>query len=112
MAQKIKVGVVGTGGIYRGAHAQAWLANPDVELVALCDVVKEKAEKFAAEHKVPRVFTDYRDVINLAEVDVIDICTPNLYHSRIAVEALNAGKHVFCEKPDAITPDEAQKMAD
>lgn len=109
---KLKVGAVGTGGMFKGSHLTSWLANPDTELVALCDVNKEAADKIAAEHNIADVYEDYRDLLTRADLDIINICTPNLYHSEIAVAALKAGKHVFCEKPDAVSPDEAVKMAE
>jgi predicted dehydrogenase len=80
----------------------------------MCDIVPSKALKLAPDWGVPatRVFADYHDVLALDDVDAVDICTPNLYHSEIAVAALEAGKHVFCEKPDAVSPEKAQAMAD
>ncbi len=109
---KLKMAVIGTGGIWNFCHADALLGHPDVEIVAACDIVKSKAQKFAKAHRVKHVFADYRDVLKLKGLDFVDICTPNLYHSEIAVAAMKAGKHVFCEKPDAVNPVEAQKMAD
>ncbi|WP_409342957.1 Gfo/Idh/MocA family protein [Paenibacillus sp. MBLB4367] len=83
-----------------------------MELVALCDTDQEKAEKTAKEFGIPAFYTDYRELLQRNDIDAVDICTPNLYHSIIAIAALQAGKHVFCEKPDAVNPEEAQKMAD
>lgn len=112
MSKKLKMGAVGIGGIWSGIHADAWLKHPEVEIVAVCDIVESKARKFAEAHKIPHVTTDYRELLKLEEIDFIDICTPNLLHSEISVAALNVGKHVICEKPDAVSPQEAQKMAD
>lgn len=113
MGNKLKFGVVGTGNIFRTAHLQPLLEHDEVEIIALCDINKPKAEKLAAEHRIPYVFSDYEQMLKeLPELDVIDICTPNLYHSKVAIAALNAGCHVFCEKPDAVSPAEAQRMAD
>ena len=109
---KLKMAVVGTGGIWNLCHANVLLEHPDIEIVAACDIVKSKAQKFAKAHGIKHVFADYRDLLKLKGLDYVDICTPNLYHSEIAVAALKAGKHVFCEKPDAVNPVEAQKMAD
>lgn len=114
MAGKYKVAALGTGNIWRWAHQQAWVDHPDVEVVAVCDIVEDKAQTVAEELGIDedRVYTDYKDVLKLDEVDIVDICTPNLWHSKMAVPALKAGKHVFCEKPDAINGKEAQKMKD
>lgn len=108
----LRIAGIGTGGIFHIAHLKPWLAHPEVEVVALCDIVPEKAQKLADEHGIDRVFADYHDVLKLDDVDAVDICTPNKFHSEIAVAALEAGKHVFCEKPDAISVSEAQRMAD
>jgi predicted dehydrogenase len=110
MNEKLKLGVIGAGGIFRNAHAPAWLNHPEIEIVAISDPVKELARSFADEHGIPHVFTDYNELLSLEEVDVVDICTPNRFHSEIAVAALNAEKHVFCEKPDAVNVEEAIKM--
>lgn len=111
MAKKLRLGAIGNGGIWEWAHADAWLANPEVEIVAVCDIIKEKAEKFAEKHNIKHVFADYKDLLKLDDLDFIDICTPNVFHSEMAVAGLNRGLHVFCEKPDAVNPVEAQKMA-
>ncbi len=107
---KIKVGIVGVGGIGKGVHLPAWMDNSKVEVVALCDIIQERAEKAAKEYGIKHIFTDYREFINFEDIDVIDICTPNYLHSTIAVKALEKGKHVFCEKPDAINVEEVLKM--
>jgi predicted dehydrogenase len=103
---------VGIGGIWHGAHATPWLEHEQVNIVAVCDIQKSKAEKFAQAHDIDHIFEDYTQVLKLDEVEVVDICTSNKFHSEIAVAALEAGKHVFCEKPDAINAGEAQRMAD
>jgi len=108
----MKVGIVGSGNIFRNAHSTGWTTSPHVELVAICDVRKEAAEALAQQFGIPRVYTDYREMFEHEELDAIDICTPNVFHSEVAVAALDKGLHVFCEKPDAINPTEAQKMAD
>ena len=111
MSKKLRFGVVGTGGIWSGVHAPDILKHPEVEVVAVCDVIKEKADDWAKQTGA-KAYYDYKDMIATADLDIVDICTPNLYHSPIAVAALKSGRHVFCEKPDAINPLEARKMAD
>jgi len=110
----LNVGIIGTGGIFHGAHAEAWKDMPDAQVVAMCDVKPEKCAKWAEEYGVAEkhIFEDYRDLLKVKDLDAVDICTPNLYHSEIAVAALEAGLHVFCEKPDAVNAAEAQKMLD
>ncbi len=110
MSKKLKIGLVGAGGIATVAHMPAWSRMDDVEVVAICDIQVEKARKMAEKYGVAQVFQHYSDMLDLPELDVIDICTPNYLHSIIAVEALEKGKHVFCEKPDAISAAEAERM--
>jgi predicted dehydrogenase len=112
MSHKLKVGVIGAGVIFQFAHAEALKNHPEVELVAICDIDSDKAAAAAEKHQIPHIFTDYRELIASGGIDAIDICTPNLFHSEMAVAALDAGLHVFCEKPDAVNLEEAMKMAE
>jgi predicted dehydrogenase len=109
--KKVRIGIVGVGGIAKGAHIPAYLKDERVEIVALCDIIEERAEQ-AREKWFPeaRVYTDFRELVTDKNVECVDICTPNFWHSRIAVAAFEAGKNVFCEKPDAVSPEEALKM--
>jgi len=108
----LKVGVVGTGGIFKGAHLPGWQSHKDVEVVAFCDAYRASAEAIAKDYPGTKVYADYRELLADPSIDIVGISTPNLYHSEISIAALRNGKHVFCEKPDAINPLEAQKMAD
>ncbi|MBB6669471.1 Gfo/Idh/MocA family oxidoreductase [Cohnella nanjingensis] len=108
----LSVGVIGTGNIFRFAHLPGWTSHPEVEIVAFCDANRASAENIARDYPGTKVFEDYRDMLADPSIDIVGISTPNLYHSEIAIEALRHGKHVFCEKPDAINPIEAQRMAD
>jgi len=112
MSGKLRVGVVGAGNIFKAVHQPAWAAHPEAEVVAVCDVNPERAKEVAKSMGAEAAYADYKELLQRDDIDAIDICTPNLYHSEIAIAALNAGKHVFCEKPDAVNPEEAQKMAD
>jgi predicted dehydrogenase len=112
MGKKLRLAAIGIGNIFKGCHATPLLENPEVELVALCDIVADKAQAFAKANGIKHVFKDYRELLALNEVDAVDICTPNVFHSEIAIAALNAGKHVFTEKPDSINVTQAQLMAD
>jgi len=110
VSKKIKVGLVGCGGIAKGIHIPAYQKIENAEVVATCDILKDRAESAAKTLGAADVFTDYRKLIELKEIDMVDVCTPNYLHSDVAVAALNAGKHVFCEKPDAITVEKAIAM--
>lgn len=111
---KIKVGIIGCGGIAFKKHMPTLKKQVDVEMIAFCDVVSERAEKaantFGAEGAL--CYTDYRDLLADPTIDAVHICTPNRSHSAITVDALYAGKHVMCEKPMAANAEEAKMMVD
>ena len=112
--EKIKVGVIGCGGIANGKHMPSIKSLGDVEIVAFCDIIKEKAEEskknFGTEDA--KVYTDYKELLKDDSIVAVHVCTPNRSHSFITVDALHAGKHVICEKPMAINTAEAKKMVD
>ena len=112
---KLKIGIVGCGGIANQKHLPAMRANEDLcEVVAFCDIVRERAEKAAKEYGVPgsQVCEDYKELLANPEVEVVHVLTPNVSHSEITIAAFEAGKHVYCEKPMSHSPEEAQKMVD
>lgn len=110
MERKLKIAVVGCGGISRGAHLPGYARMNNVEIIGVCDLIPERAEAVAKQYGIPFTCTDYKDLFSLEGLEAIDICTPNYWHSRIAVDALEHGLHVFCEKPDAVSVEEAEKM--
>ncbi len=114
MKKKIRVGIIGCGGISKGSHMSAYeMLGKRVEVAALCDIIVERAET-ARKTRFPSaaVYQDYKELLKDETIDYVDICTPNYLHSIIAVDALNAGKHVLCEKPDAVSVEEALRMKD
>ncbi len=114
MERVIKIGIIGCGNIAKGKHMPTLSKIPGVELVAFCDIVLEKAQAAAEKFGVPGspVFEDYKDLLAIEEIEVVHICTPNLTHRTITVDALEAGKHVMCEKPMAVTAVDAKAMLD
>lgn len=112
MTKKLKVAIIGVGGIARNAHLPGYAKMDNVELVAACDIIKDRAEAAAEEYGIPAVYTDYKEVLEIEGLDAVDICTPNYLHSVIACAALEKGINVFCEKPDAVSVEEAEKMKD
>ncbi len=113
--EKLRIGIVGCGGIANGKHLPALSRQSDrAELVAFCDLIPERAEKAAKEYGIPgaKVMTDYHEMMEDKTIDVVHVCTPNRSHCEISVAALEAGKHVMCEKPMAKTVADAQKMLD
>ena len=112
---KLKIGVIGCGGIANGKHLPALSRQSDrVELVAFCDIIVERAEQAAKTYGVEgaKVYADYHDLLEDKSIDVVHVCTPNRSHCEISVAALEAGKHVMCEKPMAKTVADARKMLD
>ncbi len=111
--EKIRIGIIGCGGIANGKHMPALAKIKNAEMVAFCDIVEERAEKAAAQYGTDDavVLTDYQELLAL-DLDVVHVLTPNRAHSQITVDALNAGKHVMCEKPMAISYSEAKRMLD
>lgn len=112
--KKVRIGVIGCGGIANGKHLPAHKHNLDSELVAFCDIIVERAEKAAKEYGVPgaKVYKDYKELLKDKTIDAVLVLTPNISHSFISVDAMKAGKHVMCEKPMAINSKEAKKMLD
>ena len=104
-----RIGCIGVGGMGRGdAHGHKHFGD----ILAICDVDKEHADKVNAEEAVASgkadVYGDYRKVLERADIDVVSVVTPDHWHVKIAIEALQAGKHVFCQKPLTLTLEENQ----
>lgn len=112
--RKVRIGIVGCGGIANGKHMPSLKKLCNVEMVAFCDIIEEKAIKAAKEYGTPdaKVYTDYKELLKDATIEVVHVLTPNKEHSFITIAALEAGKHVMCEKPMAKTSAEAQAMID
>jgi predicted dehydrogenase len=110
--KKSKVGIIGCGFIANGKHLPTMARREDVEVVAFCDIIIEKAEASAKQYGPPDalVCLDYRDVLARDDINVIHVCTPNNTHAEISVAALESGKHVMCEKPMAKTAAGAKAM--
>ncbi len=111
----IKFGMIGVGKICQGCHLPAYdklEKSNDVKIVALCDINKERLEEVGKKYPDAKLYESYRDMIDNEELDAVDICTPNNIHSEAAVYALSHGLHVMCEKPDAVSVSEAEKMKD
>ena len=113
MSKTFKVGIVGCGGIANGKHLPAISKLDNVKITYFCDIIPERAEaareKYGAEGAL--VTENFMDVVN-SDVDVIHVLTPNKSHCEISCAAMNAGKHVMCEKPMAKTAAEAKLMCD
>jgi len=105
-----RVGLVGVGAAAQINHIPALKKTEDVELVALCDRDPEKAARVAQKFQVSRFSSRLDELLEDESIDAIDICTPNYLHAPMATAALEAGKHVLCERPLARSADEARQM--
>jgi len=107
--KKIRLGIIGVGQIGK-SHIRNYQGVPDCEIVAVADINKDEAERVAAEHGIPRVFTRFREMLKVDEIDAVDVCLHNNLHAPVTIAALEAGKHVYCEKPMAGSYADAKKM--
>ena len=110
--EKVRIGIIGCGGIANGKHLPALKKVKEAELVAFCDIIEERAVKAAKEYGVEgaAVYTDYKELLKDETIDAVHVLTPNRSHSFISIDAMRADKHVMCEKPMAKTYAEAKEM--
>ncbi len=106
---KLKVGIIGVGGIAR-SHFPGWEASEHTEIVAGSDINPRVLDAFADRTGATKLVTDPRELFRDPDIDIIDVCTPNNYHAPLSIAALNAGKHVVCEKQLAPNPAQIKKM--
>lgn len=112
MKQKLKVGIIGCGAIAVKKHLPGLQKLNSVDIVAFCNRNILKAKTAAREFGTAdaKIYGDYREMLKDATIDVVHVCTPNASHAEITIAALEAGKHVMCEKPMAKTSEEAKRM--
>ena len=117
--KKMNIGLVGAGFMGK-AHMVAFSNMPKLFTDApfipvfktVCDIVPEIAEDFKERYGFEKACTDWMDIINDPEIDIVSVCTPNSEHAAVSIAALKAGKHVICEKPIASTTEDAKAMAE
>src|SRR6266545_4126011 len=100
-SSKLRVGVLGAGAWAQHAHIPGWQRDPRCEIVAICDVKAELARDFARQFDIPEATYDWQALVERSDIDVIDVVTPSHMHFELSIAALEAGKHVLCEKPVA-----------
>lgn len=111
MNKRIRIGIIGAGGIARKAHIPNYKTYSDlVEVVAVSNHNKGKAVECAENFDIPHAYESYQDMLHEMDLDAVSICTPNAFHAEQAIAALQAGCHVLCEKPPAISVTDAEKM--
>lgn len=106
----LRVAIIGAGQVADKVHASYYCTRNDLELVAVCDSRLSQAQALAEKYGNPQVWDDPQTMLRDAKPDIVSICSPNRFHYEHTLLALNAGCHVMCEKPPAMTPDEALDM--
>lgn len=110
MKERIRICLIGCGRAGM-IHARSYAGQvKGAELVALCDAVEEGLKAAQEELQVKYVYTDYREAMKNEEIDAVVVVTPTQFHKDIVVAAADAGKHIFCEKPMASSPEECDAM--
>jgi predicted dehydrogenase len=114
MDRIVKVGIIGCGGIANAKHMPSLKKLENVEMIAFCDLIEERALKAAKEYGTPdaKIYTDYKELLKNKDIEVVHVLTPNREHDYMSIDALYAGKHVMCEKPMAKTAEGARKMCE
>ena len=108
-SDRIRVGMIGTGQIGK-SHIRRYQDIPEAEIVAVADLREEEARRVAEQYQIPHVYTNYQALLQRDEIDSVDVCLHNQLHRPATVAALEAGKHVYCEKPMAATAADARAM--
>ena len=108
---KVRVGVLGAGAWAEHAHIPGFLRDPRCEVVAIADPVIERARAFAERFGIPEAYASHDAIIGRPDIDLVDVCTPSATHFDLSMAALEAGKHVLCEKPVAYDYMETRRAA-
>ena len=108
--KKLIVGQIGSGAFASDQDFPNFAKNPNTEVKWCCDLSLDRAKEMSAQFAIPNVTTNFMDIINDPEVDLIKVCTSHEAHLPIIEAAAAAGKHIFCEKPMAMEEEEAYKM--
>ncbi len=110
-AKRIGFGLIGSGFISK-VHLDALRTVPGAEVIAIADVDHQRAQGFAQMFDVPKTYPSHTAMLADPEIDAVVIGIPNCHHAKVAMDAMNAGRHVICEKPLALTLDDAQAMTE
>ena len=111
MVTQVRVGIIGVGQIGK-RHVALYREIPEAEIVAVADLREDEAQRVAQENGIKSVYTDYRELLRRDDIDSVDVCLHNRLHMPVTVDALRAGKNVYCEKPMSWTYAEAKAMYD
>jgi UDP-N-acetyl-2-amino-2-deoxyglucuronate dehydrogenase len=107
--KKLNFGIIGCGRIaYK--HAEAIKKNEKANLLYVCDIIEERAVDYKNKYGAERYFTDYHEMLEMPDLDVVNICTPSGMHAEMGIAAARAGKHVIVEKPMALSSIDADAL--
>lgn len=109
MNEKIKIGIIGVGQIGK-AHVKRYMEIPEVEIVAIADINDEEAQLVAKQYNIPSIYHNYRELLKRDDILAVDVCLHNNLHRSVTINSLEAGKHVYCEKPIAGSYIDAEAM--
>ena len=112
MKSKITVAIVGAGNVANSMHLPSWTKIPEAKVVAVCDVNEENAERTAKKWKIPKIYTDFDELLEKERgaLAVMDICTPPSTHASLSIKAMEASFHVLLEKPMAMSLEESERI--
>ena len=108
--QKLRMAIIGSGQIAQVTHIPNYQSMEEVEIVGICDTRLEAAKFVADKFHIENYYDSHKKMLEELKPDAVTICVPNKFHYSITMDALENGCHVFCEKPPAITPQEAEAM--
>jgi predicted dehydrogenase len=109
--RKVRIGIIGTGQIGTH-HLDIYSKMPDVEVVAACDIDEPKLHRKADQFHIPYLYLNFRELLQRDDIESVDVCLHNNLHAPVTIAALEAGKHVYCEKPMAGSYTDAAAMAE
>lgn len=107
--EKIRVGIIGAGGISQVAHIPNFQKFQDVEVVAISDINEEKLKYVSDKFNIPKTYTDWEKMLD-DDINAVVICSPNSFHAIQSIKSMEKGKHVLCEKPLCLTVEEAERI--
>jgi predicted dehydrogenase len=110
--RRVRVGVIGAGRFAEQCHIPGVQAHPQGEVVALCARNRERTEALARQFGVPDVHTDYHELLARPDIEAVTVATPDALHMPVALAAIEAGKHVFCDKPLTMNVEEARRLTE
>ena len=106
----LRVAIIGAGQVADKVHASYYATRSDVQMVAVMDSRLEQAQAFAERYAIPSAWQDAHEMLQEVKPDVVSVCSPNRFHFEHVMAALEAGCHVMCEKPPAITAHSFQRL--